>query len=117
MNGDFFLSDPELEGRRVPPDTARDDTLYLWQVFSSAPSLRVKANQVVGVMDLLLGGPSRCPVLAVAHSAALDVQRIVLRDHGQPRNYDHHDNSKADQGPRTFVHLLIAPSIISGERS
>ena len=117
MNGDVFLSDLELDGSRVPPDAACDDALYLWQVFSSAPSLWIIAHQVIGTLDLLLGRPSRCPVLPIAHSAAFDVQGVVLGDHRQSGNHNHHDNSKADQGPCAFVHLLIAPIIISGERS
>lgn len=78
MNADFLLSDLELDGSRVPPDAACDDTLHLRQVFSSAPSLWVIAHQVVGMMDFLLGRPSRGPVLPIAHGAAFDVQGVVL---------------------------------------
>ena len=73
VNGDFFLSDLELDGSRVPPHAACDDALYLWQVFSSAPSLWVIAHQVIGTMDFLLGRPSCGPVLSIAHGAAFDV--------------------------------------------
>ena len=90
------------------PFAAKDKALLFRQMLSLAPQLRFKGNVGVSLPDLLLGSPSCCPVLAVAHSLGLDpVEGIVMREKREAADHEKHDGAYYDKCYNLRWHMIL----------
>lgn len=64
----------------------------------------LEGHMGIGLPDFLVGGPSGCTVLPIAHSAGFDIAKgIVVGHHGQPADNKKHRRSRCNQDPDTCV--------------
>ena len=86
------------------PLATEDQSLLRGEILSFAPLSDLEGHMGIGLPDFLVGGPSGCAVLPIAHSAGFDIaEGIVMRHHGQPTNDKEHCCSRCDQDPNTCV--------------
>ena len=86
------------------PLATEDQSLLRGEILSFAPLSDLEGYMGIGLPDFLVGGPSGCAVLPIAHSAGFDIAKgIVMRHHGQPTDDKEHCCSRCDQDPDTCV--------------
>ena len=86
------------------PLATEDQSLLRGEILSSAPLSDFEGHMGIGLLDFLVGGPSGCTMLPIAHSAGFDIAKgIVMGHHGQPADDKEHRRSRRDQDPDTCV--------------
>ena len=67
------------------PLATEDQSLLRGEILSFALLSDLEGHMGIGLPDFLVGGPSGCTMLPIAHSAGFDIAKgIVMGHHGQP---------------------------------